>query len=52
MIPFPNKKYQIIYADPPWSYRDKASAGNRGAIYKYDVLDNNYLCNLPIENIS
>jgi len=20
-IPFPNKKYQIIYADPPWSYR-------------------------------
>jgi len=20
MIPFPNKKYQIIYADPPWSY--------------------------------
>lgn len=20
MIPFPNKKYQIIYADPPWQY--------------------------------
>ena len=20
MIPFPNKKYQIIYADPPWRY--------------------------------
>jgi len=20
MIPFPNKKYQIIYADPPWEY--------------------------------
>jgi len=20
MIPFPDKKYQIIYADPPWSY--------------------------------
>ena len=26
-IPFPNKKYQIIYADPPWSYRDKALPG-------------------------
>lgn len=26
-IPFPNKKYQIIYADPPWSYCDKALAG-------------------------
>ena len=20
-IPFPNKKYQIIYADPPWLYQ-------------------------------
>lgn len=20
MLPFPNKKYQIIYADPPWKY--------------------------------
>ena len=32
---FPNKKYQIIYADPPWSYKDKALAGNRGAGCKY-----------------
>lgn len=22
------KKYQIIYADPPWSYRDKGCSGN------------------------
>lgn len=28
MIPFPNKKYEVIYADPPWSYRDKALAVN------------------------
>ena len=20
MIPLPNKKYQIVYADPPWKY--------------------------------
>jgi len=33
------KKYQIIYADPPWSYRDKALAGNRGACCKYSVMD-------------
>lgn len=25
MTPFPNKKYEIIYADPPWSY----SAGGK-----------------------
>ena len=23
-------KYQIIYADPAWSYRDRALAGDRG----------------------
>ena len=48
----PDKKYQIIYADPPWSYRDKASAGNRGASFKYDVQDHKWICNLPVENIS
>ena len=29
MIPFPNKKYQIIYADPPWQYRHCASKSRR-----------------------
>lgn len=48
----PNKKYNIIYADPPWSYRDKASAGNRGASFKYDVQDHKWICDLPVENIS
>ena len=47
-----NKKYQIIYADPPWLYRDKASAGNRGASFKYDVQDHKWICGLPVENIS
>lgn len=48
----PDKKYQIIYADPPWSYRDKALAGNRGASFKYDVQDHKWICGLPVENIS
>jgi len=29
MMPFPNKKYQIIYADPPWNYRHCASKSRR-----------------------
>ena len=33
-----NKKYQIIYIDPPWTYRDKAKAGDRGACCKYNVM--------------
>jgi len=35
---FPNKKYKIILADPPWNYKDKALAGNRGACCKYNVM--------------
>ena len=51
-IPFPNKKYQIIYADPPWSYRDKALAGNRGAGCKYQVQEKDCIDNLPVSEIA
>ncbi len=30
-----NGKYTLIYADPPWTYRDKAADGERGAGFKY-----------------
>ena len=46
------KKYNIIYADPPWSYRDKALAGNRGAGCKYDVMDSKDINNLPIKELA
>lgn len=42
------KKYKIIYADPPWSYKDKALAGNRGAGCKYDVMDTHNIALLPV----
>jgi N6-adenosine-specific RNA methylase IME4 len=48
----PNKKYNIIYADPPWEYRDKALAGNRGAICKYDTMSQGNLCFLPVKDIT
>jgi N6-adenosine-specific RNA methylase IME4 len=51
-IPFPNKKYQIIYADPPWSYRDKALAGNRGAGCKYQTQERDWIDNLPVSDIA
>ena len=49
---FPNKKYNIIYADPPWSYKDKALAGNRGAGCKYPTQSSEWLNSLSVENIT
>ncbi len=39
MIPFPNKKYNIIYADPPWSYSDSGCAGAAAAQYSTMKID-------------
>ncbi len=47
-----DKKYNIIYADPPWSYRDKALAGNRGAGCKYPVMSTDDIAKLPIDKIT
>lgn len=47
-----DKKYNIIYADPPWSYKDKALSGNRGACFKYPVMDFEDICKFPIANIA
>ena len=46
------KKYQIILADPAWSYRDKALAGKRGAECKYPVLTNNELKQLRVDKLA
>jgi len=45
-------KYNIIYIDPPWTYRDKAKAGNRGAECKYPVMSQKEIANLPINQIA
>lgn len=50
--PFPPKRFEIIYADPPWQYRDKAAAGERGACFKYDVMGLKDVCALPVQEIA
>lgn len=55
MIPFPNKKYQIIYADPPWEYRDKREKHPRlcgGASVHYKTMSMDDLKRLPITSIT
>ncbi len=66
--PLPNKKYDIIYADPPWDYGgklqfDKSSKGvdeldtNKkifisSACFKYPTLKTSELKKLPLKNIA
>ena len=53
MIPFPNKKYNIIYADPAWHFKTYSNKGEkRSAIQYYDCLDIIDICNLPVNDIT
>lgn len=45
-----NKKYSIIYVDPPWSFRSKKTGGTMksGAAYKYPVMTLDQLQGLDV----
>jgi len=55
MIPFPNKKYQIIYADPAWFYNDKQESlgtGGFGAGIRYKTISMKDIYKLPVNEIA
>ena len=48
------KKYQVIYADPPWSYKDKRNKNPKmsgGALAHYQTMDIEAIKLLPVKNI-
>ena len=47
---FPNKEYNIIYADPPWSYQGKMM--NSSVTDHYSVMTIDDICKLPVKDIS
>ena len=53
MIPFPNKKYNIIYADPPWTFKnynnDKSTSN---ADHHYKCMSLKEIKELQVKNIS
>ena len=54
-IPFPNKKYDVIYCDPPWKYatdmhNTKASTG--GAHDQYPCMPVEDIMALPVKDIA
>lgn len=44
--------YKVIYVDPPWQYRDKCKDGERGAQFKYPVMNIRDLMRLPVESLA
>jgi len=53
MIPFPNKKYKVIYADPPWYFKSYSKKGEgRNATQHYDCMNIEDIKNLPVKDIS
>ncbi len=50
-VGFPNKKYNVIYADPPWEYKESGS-GNRVVDAHYPTMSLDDIKSLPIEKIS
>lgn len=50
-----NKKYQIIYADPPWKYNNRANNNTKfkgGAGNHYNLMTMEEIENLPINNLA
>jgi N6-adenosine-specific RNA methylase IME4 len=50
----PDNKYQVIYADPPWKYRDTCEEGSiqsKGADKHYPTMTIEELCNLDIDGL-
>lgn len=50
MIPFPDKKYSVIYADPPWNYA--AGGATRNAERHYKTMKPEDIFDLPVQDIA
>ncbi len=51
-LPFPDRKYQVVYADPPWRYKDKINPGKRGAEFKYPTMSDREILELPVADLA
>lgn len=52
-IPFPDKKYDIIYADPPWNFKTYSKKGNlKSAENHYHTMQDMDIFELPVLDIA
>jgi len=48
-----SKKYNVIYADPPWTFKTFSDKGkDRSPENHYDVMSLQDICNLPVNKIA
>ncbi|HUU87564.1 MAG TPA: MT-A70 family methyltransferase [Candidatus Glassbacteria bacterium] len=54
MIPFPDKKYNIIYSDPPWTFKTYSEKGKekKSPELHYNCMNIEDIYNLPVQEIS
>ena len=49
----PLKKYGVIYADPPWYFRNFSEKGEgRNAVSHYDCMSVEEICSLPVQKVA
>ena len=47
------RRYSVIYADPPWAYKQQGGAKGRGtAKAHYDTMQTAEICSLPVKEIA
>ena len=56
-IPFPDKKYEIIYADPPWQYHSKQTFKRGGVRFhrleeEYQTVSTEEMCSWEVSKIA
>jgi len=52
-IPLPDKKYNIIYADPPWNFKSWSKKGDKkNANQHYSIMNLKDIKELPVNNIA
>lgn len=49
---FPTDKYDVILADPPWSFNDKMTGYAHSLTEHYETQDLEWIKNLPVQSIA
>ncbi|MGA9855324.1 MAG: MT-A70 family methyltransferase [Gammaproteobacteria bacterium] len=51
-VPFPDGKYRVIYADPPWEYGNEQPEYQTEQADHYPLLSMQAICDLPVKNLA